>query len=151
MPGWQLTPFTRDLRKAKRWLNDSRRYRLDGVVAKRLDLPYRPGERAMLKVKRLRTADCVVGGFRYESERQLVGSLLLGLYDKEGLLHHVGFTSAISASEKPALTKRLEKLIGATGLHRRCTRRARAAGARERRPNGSRCGRSWWSRFATIT
>jgi ATP-dependent DNA ligase len=85
-------------------------------VAKLLDLPYRPGERAMLKVKRMRTADCVVGGFRYESGRKLVGSLLLGLYDAKGLLHHVGYTSAIAAADKPELTKRLEKLIAPPGF-----------------------------------
>ena len=81
--GLTITPFTRDMRKAERWLN-GRQVSLDGVVAKRLDLPYQPGERAMLKVKRLRTADCVVGGFRYETGRKLVGSLLLGLYDDDG-------------------------------------------------------------------
>ena len=70
----------------------------------------------MLKVKRMRTADCVVGGFRYESGRKLVGSLLLGLYDDEGLLHHVGFTSAIAAAEKPELTKRLQKFITPPGF-----------------------------------
>jgi len=113
--GLAITPFTRDLRKAKQWLND-RQVSVDGVVAKPLDSPYQPGERAMLKVKCLRTADCVVGGFRYESSRKMVGSLLLGLYDKEGLLHHVGFTSAISDSEKPALTRRLEKLIAPPGF-----------------------------------
>jgi ATP-dependent DNA ligase len=91
--GLSITPFTRELRKAKKWLSD-RQVSVDGVVAKRLALPYQPGERAMLKIKNLRTADCVVGGFRYESGRKLVGSLLLGLYDDEGLLHHVGFTSA---------------------------------------------------------
>ena len=110
-----ITPFTRDMRKAEKWLND-RQISVDGVIAKRLDLPYRPGERAMLKVKRLRTADCVVGGFRYESGRKLVGSLLLGLYDEEGLLHHVGFTSALADTEKPALTKRLEKLVAPPGF-----------------------------------
>jgi len=113
--GLQLTPFTRDLRKAKAWLT-GRQVSLDGVVAKRLDLPYRPGERAMLKVKCLRTADCVVGGFRYESASRRVGSLLLGLYDSDGLLHHVGFTSAISDREKPALTTRLAKLIAPPGF-----------------------------------
>ena len=72
------------------WLND-KSVRLDGVIAKRLDLPYRSGERdGMKKVKKLRTADCVVGGFRYLSAAKVVGSLLLGLYDNEGLLHHVG-------------------------------------------------------------
>jgi ATP-dependent DNA ligase len=113
--GLALTPFTRDLRKAKQWLK-GRQASLDGVVAKRPDLPYRPGERAMLKVKHRRTADCVVGGFRYESNRRQVGSLLLGLYDKAGLLHHVGFTSALARQEKPALTKRLDKLVAPPGF-----------------------------------
>jgi ATP-dependent DNA ligase len=113
--GISLTPLTRDLRKAKIWLA-RRQLALDGVVAKRLDLSYRPGERAMLKVKCLRTADCVVGGFRYASSERLVGSLLLGLYDDAGLLHHVGFTSAISDKDKPALTARLEKLIATPGF-----------------------------------
>jgi ATP-dependent DNA ligase len=113
--GLPMTPFTRDMRKTERWLND-RQVSVDGVVAKRLDLPYQAGERAMLKVKRLRTADCVVGGFRYETGRKLVRSLLLGLYDKDGLLHHVGFTSALADTEKPALTKRLEKLVAPPGF-----------------------------------
>jgi len=113
--GISLTSFTRDQRKAKTWLA-RRQLALDGVIAKRLDLPYRPGKRVMLKVKCLRTADCVVGGFRYASSDRLVGSLLLGLYDDAGLLHHVGFTSAISAKDKPALTARLEKLIAAPGF-----------------------------------
>jgi len=113
--GLAITPFTRELRKAKKWLGD-RQVSVDGVIAKRLALPYQPGERAMLKIKHLRTADCVVGGFRYESGRKMVGSLLLGLYDKEGLLHHVGFTSALADAEKPALTKRLEKLVAPPGF-----------------------------------
>ena len=70
----------------------------------------------MLKVKRLRTADCVVGGFRYEQGADFVGSLLLGLYDEEGLLHHVGSTSAIAQADKPALTTKLEKLISPPGF-----------------------------------
>jgi len=89
---------------------------LDSVVAKRLDLVYLPGARAMLKVKCLRTADCVVGGFRYETGRRLVGSLLLGLYDAKGLLHHVGFTSAIPREQKAELTRRLEGLISSPGF-----------------------------------
>jgi len=113
--GLSLTPFTRDLRKAKSWLA-RRQLALDGVMAKRLDLIYKPGERAMRKVKRMRTADCVVGGFRYASKERLVGSLLLGLYDDAALLHHVGFTSAISNDDKPALTARLEKLIDPPGF-----------------------------------
>jgi ATP-dependent DNA ligase len=84
---------------------------LDGVVAKRSDLPYRSGERdGMLKVKRRRTADCVIGGFRYASKGGTIGSLLLGLYDAEGLLDHVGFCSSLSADERRGLTARLERL-----------------------------------------
>jgi ATP-dependent DNA ligase len=70
----------------------------------------------MLKIKRMRTADCVVGGFRYESKGKLVGSLLLGLYDKDGRLDHVGFTSGIADAERPALTQRLEALIAPPGF-----------------------------------
>jgi ATP-dependent DNA ligase len=113
--GLALTPFTRQLPTARAWLK-GRHIALDGIVAKRLDLPYRPGERAMLKVKNKLTADCVVGGFRYATDGALVGSLLLGLYDEAGLLHHVGFTSALSNQEKPALTKRLERLIAPPGF-----------------------------------
>jgi ATP-dependent DNA ligase len=84
---------------------------LDGVVAKRLDVPYQTGTRdGMQKMKSMRTAECVVGGFRYASKGKVVGSLLLGLYDEGGLLHHVGFTSNIPNDEKPAITKKLETL-----------------------------------------
>jgi ATP-dependent DNA ligase len=107
-----ITEFTRDPRVARRWLRE-RLFDTDGIVAKRLDLEYRFGERAMLKIKRMRTADCVVGGFRYAREGTVLGSLLLGLYDENGLLHHVGFTSSIPASERRALTARLEKLRAA--------------------------------------
>jgi len=111
----QITPFTRHAKLARKWLTDATA-QTDGVMAKRLDLPYEAGERAMLKVKRLRTADCVVGGFRYGTNSKLVGSLLLGLYGDDDLLHHVGFTSAIPAADKPDLTKKLEKLIAAPGF-----------------------------------
>jgi ATP-dependent DNA ligase len=114
-PALRLTPFTRDPAEAKAWL-DRAGGALDGVVAKRLDGPYVPGERAMLKVKRLRTADCVVGGFRYEAKSRLVGSLLLGLYNERGLLDHVGFTSTITNAERPALTQQLEGLAGGEGF-----------------------------------
>src|SRR5262245_39223286 len=113
--GLALTPFTRSLEVARRWLDRQDRS-CDGVIAKRLDLPYLCGVRASLKVKSLRTADCVVGGFRYEARRRLVGSLLLGLYDEQGLLHHVGFTSSLPAADKPGLTKRLEQLIAPPGF-----------------------------------
>ena len=89
---------------------------LDGVVAKRGDGRYEPGERAMLKVKRMRTADCVVGGFRYAAKGGEVGSLLLGLYDEAGRLDHVGFTSAIPADERAGLTRRLEALVEPPGF-----------------------------------
>jgi ATP-dependent DNA ligase len=114
-PALRLSPYTRDRRTAQVWL-DHTGGALDGVIAKRLDEPYRPGERAMIKVKRLRTVDCVVGGFRYEHDSALVGSLLLGLYDADGLLHHVGFTATLSDAERPALTARLEALKGAAGF-----------------------------------
>jgi ATP-dependent DNA ligase len=114
-PGLALTPYTRDAVEAQAWLRQTGAA-LDGVVAKRLDDPYRPGERAMLKIKRMRTADCVVGGFRYESASRAVGSLLLGLYNAAGLLDHVGFTSSIAAAERPALTARLEALREAPGF-----------------------------------
>lgn len=107
----RLSPGAIDPAEARRWLAQTGAA-LDGVVAKRLDGPYVPGERAMLKIKRLRTADCVVGGFRYEQGSREVGSLLLGLYDGEGRLDHVGFTATITDAERPALTRRLEALKG---------------------------------------
>jgi ATP-dependent DNA ligase len=114
-PQLKLSPATRDRDTALRWLERSGGA-LDGVIAKRLDQPYRSGERAMVKVKPERTADCVVGGFRYAEKKSVVGSLLLGLYDDEGLLHHVGFTSAIAAKERDALTATLEKLVEPPGF-----------------------------------
>ncbi|MFI4965289.1 MAG: ATP-dependent DNA ligase [Caulobacterales bacterium] len=111
----RLSPGTDDIAVARAWLAQTGSA-LDGVVAKRLDGAYLAGERAMLKIKRMRTADCVVGGFRYERDSREVGSLLLGLYDPAGKLDHVGFTSAITDAERPALTARLEKLAGGTGF-----------------------------------
>ena len=110
-----LSPATTDRDLALGWLKRGGGA-LDGVVAKRLDQPYRFGERAMVKVKQLRTADCVVGGFRYAERKHEVGSLLLGLYDDDGKLHHVGFTSGIPARERPELTKTLEALIKPPGF-----------------------------------
>ena len=115
LPGLLLSPATEEHGIAVGWLERSGGA-LDGVIAKRLDLEYRPGERAMIKVKQQRTADCVVGGFRYAEKKREVGSLLLGLFDEEGLLHHVGFTSALKAEDRPALTERLEALIGLPGF-----------------------------------
>jgi ATP-dependent DNA ligase len=110
-----LSPVTRDRDAALDWLRRSGGA-LDGVIAKRLDQPYRFGERAMIKVKQRRTADCVVGGFRYATKTKEVGSLLLGLYDEDGKLNHVGFTSAIPADERAQLTKDLEALIEPPGF-----------------------------------
>lgn len=110
-----LSAWTDDRDLAGSWL-DSAGGALDGVVAKRSDGPYLPGERAMVKVKQMRTADCVVGGFRYATGSREVGSLLLGLYNEAGNLDHVGFTSSIPAKDRPALTARLEALAGSPGF-----------------------------------
>jgi ATP-dependent DNA ligase len=111
----QLSAFTRSRSEAQDWLKKAGGA-IDGVVAKPLHAPYQPGERVMIKVKCLRTADCVVGGFRYGTGSDEVGSLLLGLYNDAGLLDHVGFTSTISRADRPALTKRLEALIEPPGF-----------------------------------
>lgn len=113
--GIRLSPITNDLAVARKWF--SMGVGLDGVIAKRIDLPYQSGERTgMQKIKKQRTADCVVGGFRYLDKEPLVGSLLLGLYNNEGKLDHVGFTSSIHAKDRPALTKRLKPMIKAPGF-----------------------------------
>jgi ATP-dependent DNA ligase len=115
-PNIELSPKTDDIKLAREWLSTTG-IKLDGVIAKRLDLPYRSGERdGMQKVKRMRTADCVVGGFRYATKGRVVGSLLLGLYDDEGLLHHCGYTSSFNQAEKKELTKKLEPLIAPPGF-----------------------------------
>ncbi|TIR27805.1 MAG: ATP-dependent DNA ligase [Mesorhizobium sp.] len=114
-PGLQLSRSTTDVATARHWLQGAGGS-TDGVVAKMLDEPYRPGERAMVKVKRLRTADCVVGGFRYLNGKRQVGSLLLGLYNDNGQLDHVGFTSTIANEDRAALTAKLEALRGGPGF-----------------------------------
>lgn len=113
---FRLSPFTRNSNEAKRWLQRTGAGALDGVVAKSLDETYRPAERMMLKIKCLRTADCVVGGFRYATDSKLVGSLLLGLFNKQGKLDHVGFTSGIAEAERAALTRKVERLKGGEGF-----------------------------------
>jgi ATP-dependent DNA ligase len=106
----RLSPTTTDYRAANKWFRKTGRD-LDGVMAKRLDAAYGPGERtAAIKVKRIRTADCVVGGFRYATNKRVIGSLLLGLYGDDGLLHHVGFISGFKVSERRALTEKFERL-----------------------------------------
>jgi ATP-dependent DNA ligase len=112
----RLSPSTLRLTPAKKWLSAAGG-NLDGIIAKRLDVPYRSGERdGMVKIKRRRTADCVVGGFRYGEGTREVGSLLLGLYDDDGLLHHVGFTSSFKAAERKKITKIVEPLIQPPGF-----------------------------------
>jgi ATP-dependent DNA ligase len=111
-----LSPATNNVAVARKWLTRGGNA-LDGVIAKRRDLEYRSGDRTgMQKIKNYRSADCVVGGFRYNEGKPVVGSLLLGLYDDNGLLHHVGFTSTIPRIETPALTRKLEKLIRPPGF-----------------------------------
>ena len=111
----RLCPMTDDLSTARKWFHMG--IALDGVVAKRRDLPYQSGARTgMQKVKHLRTADCVVGGFRYLEKKPWVGSLLLGLYNRDGQLDHVGFTSSIQQKDRQALTRKLEKLVHAPGF-----------------------------------
>ena len=112
---FRLSPGTEDRDRACAWLSEVGPA-LDGVVAKRLEGPYLAGERAMLKIKRMRTADCVVGGFRYEQGGGGVGSMLLGLYDQDGRLNHVGFTSTILNAERGVLTRKLEALAGGEGF-----------------------------------
>jgi ATP-dependent DNA ligase len=114
--GVKLSPATTKLATARKWFAaaDSG---LDGIVAKRLDLAYLSGSRdGMQKIKHRQTADCVVGGFRYAEGKKVVGSLLLGLYDDQGLLNHVGFTSSFSATERRELVKRLRPLMNGEGF-----------------------------------
>ena len=111
----KLSPQTDSIAEAMKWLHSSGWY-IDGIVAKKSTDAYAPGERVMQKYKLIRTADCVVGGFRYGNDSKEVGSLLLGLYDEHGHLNHVGFTSGIAKADKPSLTKQLEKLIHEPGF-----------------------------------
>jgi ATP-dependent DNA ligase len=108
-----LTPSTPDPVMAQDWFERFEGAGLDGVVAKRLDELYRPGQRSLVKIKHLRTVDCVVGGFRWNrgEEGRAVGSLLLGLYDDKGVFHHVGHTSSFKAQEKRDLVSFLQPYV----------------------------------------
>lgn len=113
----RLSPATQDYATAQRWMKQLAASGFDGVVAKERDCAYASGERsAMRKIKRIRTADCVVGGFRYASKGGEVGSLLLGLYDQDGKLNHVGFTSSFSAVERKELKAVLKPYMGGSGF-----------------------------------
>jgi ATP-dependent DNA ligase len=119
-PPLYLTPATRDRALAQDWFSRFEGAGLDGVVAKRVEHTYQPDKRVMLKVKHARTADCVVSGFRWHKNGPgtMVGSLLLGLYDAEGTLHHVGVTSSFTAAKRRALVEELAPLReGAAGQH----------------------------------
>src|SRR4029077_3430710 len=107
-----LTPQTADIDEARDWLTRYEGAGLDGLIAKPEESTYRPGERGWTKIKHLRTVDCVVGGYRMEVKGRGVGSLLLGLYDDQGVLHHVGHTSSFSAQEKRDLVALLAPLSG---------------------------------------
>src|SRR5438552_3284731 len=112
----KLSPATTDLKTAKEWFKKVGGD-LDGIIAKRRDCEYRSAERdGMQKVKSSRTADCVIGGFRFAEKKKVIGSLLLGLYDDAGLLHHVGFCSGLKAGERERLTPKLERLIKPPGF-----------------------------------
>ena len=116
---WQgaTLPASSNRRQAQQWMQERGKLGLDGIVAKRLDEPYHSGERiGMVKIKRIRTADTVVGGFRYAEKGGGVGSLLLGLYDREGLLDHIGFTSSFNSEQRQELKKIVAPLIGGPGF-----------------------------------
>jgi ATP-dependent DNA ligase len=107
-----LTPQTDDPKSAERWFEGFGPLGLDGVVAKRADEVYVAGERVMVKVKKQKTADCVVGGYRLSKSGDGIGSLLLGLYDDAGVLHYVGHTSSFKAAERKQLLRELRPLEG---------------------------------------
>jgi ATP-dependent DNA ligase len=111
-----LTPQTASAEVARRWFEQFEGAGLDGVIAKRVDQAYLPGERVMVKVKHERTADCIVGGYRMLESGAGVGSLLLGLYDGQGVLHHVGHTSSFKAKEKKELVELLKPYVGGTSF-----------------------------------
>lgn len=138
-----LTPMTRDRAVAVEWLQRFEGAGLDGVMAKPADGAYEPGKRAMFKIKHSRTADCVVAGFRWHKNGQgtLVGSLLLGLFDKAGKLQHVGVTSAFTMPQRKQLAELLEPLRKNAMKNHPWREWASAAGEMQRMPGGQ----SRWS------
>ena len=169
-PPIHLTPATTDRGVAADWFTRFEGAGLDGVMAKPDAGPYEPNKRVMLKVKHERECDCVVAGFRWHKAGAgtAVGSLLLGLYDEAGALHHVGVCASFTAAEaagarrvpravprERARVSPVEGMGRRTGPGRSDAARAcpagRAAGARARTSRGSRCAPSWWSRWPTTT
>jgi ATP-dependent DNA ligase len=160
-PPIHLTPMTRDPAVASEWLARFEGAGLDGVIAKPEHGTYEPGKRAMIKVKHARTADCVVAGFRWhkEGKNERVGSLLLGLYDNKGALHHVGVTSSFTMARRRALVEELAPLreramaehpcasgLEAMGGEIRGCPEGRADGARAKISRGNRCASSGCAR-----
>jgi ATP-dependent DNA ligase len=143
MPPIHLTPMTRDRAQALEWLSRFEGAGLDGVVAKPVSGTYQPGKRAMIKVKHVRTADCVVAGFRWHKggNEELVGSLLLGLYDEAKRLHHVGVTSAFTAAMRRQLALELAPLRKNAREHHPWREWAASNGDTTRMPGGQ----SRWS------
>jgi ATP-dependent DNA ligase len=143
-PPIHLTPMTRDPVLASEWLARFEGAGLDGVIAKPAAAVYQPGKRAMIKVKHARTADCVVAGFRWHKagKHELVGSLLLGLYDAQQRLHHVGVTSSFTMEVRRRLAQELEPLRERALEHHPWREWADAAGAEMTRMPG---GQSRWS------
>jgi ATP-dependent DNA ligase len=141
-PPLYLTPMTRDRRVAAEWLQRFEGAGLDGVIAKPADAQYEPGKRAMFKIKHARTADCVVAGFRWhKSGDDKVGSLLLGLYDDQGVLHHVGVTSSFTMERRKALAIELQPLRKNALTAHPWRSWAEAEGSTQRMPGGQ----SRWS------
>jgi len=141
-PPVYLTPATTERKIAHEWLEHFEGAGLDGVIAKRLDDVYQPGKRAMLKVKHVRSADCVVAGFRWHKAGSgIIGSLLLGLYDDQGILQHVGVTSSFTMATRRALAKELEPLRKNALLHHPWRDWAGAGAESSRMPGGQ----SRWS------
>lgn len=112
----RLSPMTRSRQEAEKWMTELAATGFDGIVAKALDQPYESGERAMRKIKRIRTADCVVGGFRYAAKGGEVGSLLLGVYNEDGQLDHMGFSSSFSRDERKKLKQILKPYMKGEGF-----------------------------------
>jgi ATP-dependent DNA ligase len=142
-PPVHLTPMTRDVRVAAEWLERFEGAGLDGVIAKPAALPYEPGKRAMIKVKHVRSADCVVAGFRWHKagKGRLIGSLLLGLYDRQDRLHHVGVTSSFTMAKRRELAIELEPLRADALEHHPWRDRAEVSETGTRMPGGQ----SRWS------
>jgi ATP-dependent DNA ligase len=113
----RLSPASPDRHQAEEWMQERGKLGLDGIIAKQLDEPYHSGERiGMVKIKRIRTADTVVGGFRYAEKGGGIGSLLLGMYNDDGLLDHVGFSSSFNSEQRQELKSIVEPLVGGVGF-----------------------------------